>query len=303
MTEPTDPASPFEATLQAFANERRTPLLVLACVAFGESDLPRVSKVLERTQFKELDVMLINRSGSTDFALRLLRLLDKHSTRLNAFVPYMAQSAGTQVALGCHSLFMSDMAFLGPIDTQLGDWNSMMSNYEFSSALELAAGLERLEGIMASSIESAVDRLNAKTQYLVRSKNWRMSASTELLYDVAVELITNVLKPLMENTDPLQIAQFQELLDENRDYARLVVKRGHPEWTEEQVRLLVRRLVEDYPDHNFAISPDELGRLGVPVERLGGQLGSLALEITQLVALDLATGRLDTIDLVRPARD
>lgn len=285
--------------VQSFADHRKQSLLVIARPQLYRDALPPIADLLAGKKFKELDIMLITGSGSTDFALRLLRLLGEHATKLTACIPYRAQSAGTQVALGCHALLMGEMGFLGPIDTMDGARNAVSKRMEYASTLEIAEGLREMKRILARGVRRATGELRRRTDFLIR-RGWHMTGNIDLLYETATELVTQTLRPLTENTSPHRMARYDKGLEENTAYARLVVRRGHPDWSDDQVNGLIDSLAEGYADHNYVITQEQLSRLGVEVSPMRDGLREVALEIAHRVEQDLEADALDLIELFKP---
>ncbi|MFN9163302.1 MAG: SDH family Clp fold serine proteinase [Alphaproteobacteria bacterium] len=67
----------------------------------------------------DLDIILHTRGGDALGADQIVRALKAHKGRKTFFVPYNAFSAGTIMALTGDEIFLSPIASLGPIDTQI----------------------------------------------------------------------------------------------------------------------------------------------------------------------------------------
>lgn len=63
--------------------------------------------------------MLVTTGGDADAAYRLATTLQNHYETITCYVTGYCKSAGTLVAIGAHSLVMSDCGELGPVDVQL----------------------------------------------------------------------------------------------------------------------------------------------------------------------------------------
>lgn len=67
-----------------------------------------------------LDIVLHTPGGLVLAALQIARAVEAHKGRVTVFVPHMAMSGGTLIALAADRIVMCDHAVLGPIDPQIG---------------------------------------------------------------------------------------------------------------------------------------------------------------------------------------
>lgn len=68
---------------------------------------------------KPLDIILHTPGGAILHALQIARAIKAHPGRKTVFVPHMAMSGGTLIALAADEIVMSEHAVLGPIDPQI----------------------------------------------------------------------------------------------------------------------------------------------------------------------------------------
>lgn len=68
---------------------------------------------------KPLDIILHTPGGFVLHALQIARAIKAHPAKKTVFVPHLAMSGGTLIALAADEIVMSDHAVLGPIDPQL----------------------------------------------------------------------------------------------------------------------------------------------------------------------------------------
>jgi ClpP class serine protease len=69
---------------------------------------------------RPLDIILHTPGGFVLHALQIARAIKAHPARKTVFVPHLAMSGGTLIALAADEIVMSDHAVLGPIDPQIG---------------------------------------------------------------------------------------------------------------------------------------------------------------------------------------
>lgn len=89
---------------------------------------------------KELHVLLSSPGGDGETALRLLRLMHSHCSRLRVIVPDMAKSAATIMCLGADEIVMGPSGDLGPIDPQF-----TFAQGGMASAKEIVAAVDEAE--------------------------------------------------------------------------------------------------------------------------------------------------------------
>lgn len=68
---------------------------------------------------KPLDIILHTPGGSILHTLQIARAIKAHPGKKTVFVPHMAMSGGTLIALAADEIVMSEHAVLGPIDPQV----------------------------------------------------------------------------------------------------------------------------------------------------------------------------------------
>ncbi len=69
-----------------------------------------------------LDLILHTPGGLVLASLQIARAIQKLPGKVTVFVPHMAMSGGTLIALAADEIVMSSHAFLGPVDPQLGEF-------------------------------------------------------------------------------------------------------------------------------------------------------------------------------------
>lgn len=67
-----------------------------------------------------IDIILHTPGGLAIATLQIAAALRRHGGRVTAFVPHLAMSGGTLIALAADSIVMAPHAMLGPIDPQVG---------------------------------------------------------------------------------------------------------------------------------------------------------------------------------------
>ena len=84
-------------------------------------DSEEVVRVIHATEpTTPLDIVLHTPGGLVLASLQIARTLREHPAKVTVFVPHMAMSGGTLIALAADEIVMSPHAMLGPIDPQVG---------------------------------------------------------------------------------------------------------------------------------------------------------------------------------------
>jgi len=84
-------------------------------------DAERMIRAIRMTDDRvPIDLILHTPGGLVLPSLQIARALARHPGKVTAFVPHLAMSGGTLIALAADEIVMSEDAVLGPIDPQLG---------------------------------------------------------------------------------------------------------------------------------------------------------------------------------------
>lgn len=84
-------------------------------------DAETILGIITRTKSdKPIDIILHTPGGYAVAALQIARAFKAHRGRKTVFVPHMAMSGGTLIALAADEIVMGEHAILGPIDPQIG---------------------------------------------------------------------------------------------------------------------------------------------------------------------------------------
>lgn len=84
-------------------------------------DAEEVIRVIRNTDDDmPIDIILHTPGGLAIAALQIAAALRRHTGKVTAFVPHMAMSGGTLIALAADAIVMAPDATLGPIDPQVG---------------------------------------------------------------------------------------------------------------------------------------------------------------------------------------
>jgi hypothetical protein len=119
------PIGEVRDAMQSLQQRRKTKLICIVHAAgtregmVADQTIAETLKAIRTTPpDTDLDIILHTPGGDALGADQIARALKAHKGRKVFFVPYEAFSAGTILALTGDEIYLSDMAMLGPIDTQ-----------------------------------------------------------------------------------------------------------------------------------------------------------------------------------------
>lgn len=198
-----------------------------------------------------LEIFLHSPGGDADVAYTLIRYFRRRCKRLNIIVPLTAKSAATLMALGADGVYMGEVADLGPIDVQMRD--PLKRGDKVISPLDELKSTEFLR-------DYAVELLDSFTLLILQ----RSGMSIKEAVHEAVPFTTEIMRPLYEKLDPIEIGEHRRSLAIGEEYAnRLLTMSKNPRRKE-----IVKALISKYPSHSFVIDAAEARGLGLPVHRL-----------------------------------
>jgi hypothetical protein len=208
----------------------------------------------ERDKFQNLgtlELLLHTPGGSADIAYQVVRFLRRHCKTLNIIVPLLAKSAGTLMCLGADAIYMGELGELGPIDVQISD--PIEKGPKSISPLDEFKSAEFLR-------DYAVEILDIFTLLIVRRSGMSLKES---LHE-SLHFTTEIMRPLYEQLDPLEIGEYKRALAIGEEYGdRLLAMTKNP-----HRKLISQALLSKYPSHGFVIDRVEARTLGLPVHAL-----------------------------------
>lgn len=100
--------------------------------------------------------------------------------------------------------------------------------------------------------------------------------------DRANPLFAAIVSPMYQQIDPHELGEMARYLAEIEEYAIRVMRRwGYADKSEEDVRMMVRRLVWAYPSHGFVIDAKEAQDIGLNVEVLDDESQEFCMKLLE----------------------
>lgn len=210
-----------------------------------------VDLVNRRNRRKNLFFVLGTNGGDAHAAYKIARCLQHayESGTVTVGVYGECKSAGTLIAISAHSVVMCQHGELGPLDVQMKKDDQLFVR---SSGLTTAQALESLKKESFSQFEHFLLEIHDRTGYEI---------STRLALSMAIRMTTGLLGPIYQQIDPMRIGETQRAMNVARAYGeRLDISRNlKPN--------ALKKLIEEYPSHDFAIDYDEAAQLFVRIAR------------------------------------
>jgi len=187
-----------------------------------------------------INLIIFSPGGSWEAALRIASLIRKFCKTFNVIIPSRCSSAATKLALGAEKMYFTPSGFITPVDTQIiykmmGTEGNIGNTGNFTSC---------------DAINKVIDLL------LARSSS---GEDREKVYK-GYELIFKYIHPTMVG-DTIRVSKASE-----RSGRQLM--NMHPDSFEslEKIDEIAKKLVYDYPSHDYPIIYTEAKELGLPVE-------------------------------------
>lgn len=246
---PLDELSSLQVEIfQRWSEMRERPLLLINA-DIEPALLPELGSVLRRElggHVADLDVLIQSPGGSGHTAYMLAKMLRASCSEfLTTIVADSAKSAATMLALAGDEILMTEMAELGPIDSQV------LVGGEYQSALNPFKSLEAISNHF-------VDVLDMSTVVIYSRSGLSMTEAVEH----AIEFVGTQAAPLLNNVAVQQFGETSRALTEGLEYAVRILERGG--MVPYAARRIARGLVYNYPSHGFAIDYEEARDLGLP---------------------------------------
>lgn len=260
--------------LQRIQAQRGRRLFVFATGPIGEETCEEVYRwvaELRAAKAHGVDILIHSPGGILTSCYRIARLIAGNVEEWEALVPSMAASGATLMSLGSSNIVMGTMASLGPIDPQV---ISKRSEKVFAS--ERQSPLEASEAIRQLR-EFALSSLNATMAFLLQKQ-----IAPKPALDVASSFAFHLVQPLLSKIEPYDIGSFALDSKLAMHYCERIAK-PHDPTKHTQRNANYRKLVEEYPAHEFTIDLEEAKALGFAVSAPDPELEALFDELRPLL--------------------
>ncbi len=183
-----------------------------------------------------IDLVLHTPGGLVLAALQIARAIRAHPAKVTVFVPHLAMSGGTLIALAADEIVMSRHAVLGPVDPQLGQTpaasivrvveDKPIAHVDDQTLILADVGRKAIAQIRHAVRELLGDRLDAdraeELARLLSEGTWThdypitADAAAKLGLDVSIEMPESVLTLMSLYPQPVRTQPSVEYLPQPR---------------------------------------------------------------------------------------
>lgn len=218
---------------------------------------------------RDISLILNSPGGSIEFAFWIAKAVRERCQHLDVFVPNIAKSAATLIALAADRILLGQLGELGPLDPQMPD----PGGTGLRSPLQIVKGLEFLRNYYLETFDVTVLFLFD-----------RVSMDVARTMDRATALLSPIADSLYRSIDYRELGEASRDLAISEAYANEVMRRWSP-LDEGVADGIVRQLVWEYPDHGHIIDVEEAYRIGLAnVHYMSLQLEELSADAISVQA-------------------
>lgn len=268
MTDKTD----VKGILQEFGKKRASTVaaLLLPQDPIRRNHLLDLKKEIGDTHQKTIDLFIHSGGGDIHGAYQILEFLRLHCDHLHAIIPLYAKSAATLLCLGADSLMLSELAELGPLDTQILELGKG-GKRDYTSALNPFKTLEQLQKFSLETLDITVKMIIARSG---------MEPGDALEY--ATKFVSLTTEPLFRQLNSEKLGEYNRALSVGAEYAERLLRR-YSNWDEQKRRNIIEKIIYGYPSHEYIIDYKELKELGFNVQLFSEDLKPLVDNLIKLL--------------------
>lgn len=224
----------------------KVPVLIVRGGIYGAA-LDSVNEQLSGEKGDQIYLVLDTFGGNPSVGYRIIRLLQAKYKKISAMVPKQAYSTGTLMALGCDEILMHKSACLGPLDTQIPH----PTDGSMISSLEIRDTMNTVAGFVQTYSETFADSLQNNGNPLGKKDAW----------DLAMKTATEMIKPIVEKIDPIQLQSSSRSSRIGQKYAESLLASRMMQGNPKLARLVSQYLANNYDYHAYAIVLEEASGL------------------------------------------
>jgi hypothetical protein len=247
--------SKLHEVVDQLQQERGCPIWCIVHCNYGHICAPAIWSVYNARhkvgQGDKIEILLHSGGGHPDIAFTVMKFFRRRFKEVNALVPLTAKSSAALMCLGADHIYTGELADLGPIDIQIDD--AYEHGERSFSPLDEFKSMEFLRELSIEWMDYYANLM--KVQYGISLKQG--------LHD-SVPLVTGLMRPIFGQIDPIKMGGYRRSIAIGEEYAkRMLALTGN-----ENAEQIIRKMVWEYPSHDFSIDFEEAKELGLPVERL-----------------------------------
>lgn len=213
-----------------------------------EEFLDKLDETPEENRKGEVSLFLTTHGGDAHAAYRMAKGVQKRYEKLRLLVVGPCKSAGTLVAIAADTVVFGDRGEIGPLDVQVTKPDELIP---LNSGLNDFQAFAIVNGWAYKNFEQFM-------LDIVRGSGGNISTTTAC--EIASQLVTGLLNPVMAQIDPYRLGEVQRKMSISKEYGGRLGRNLQPDALE--------RLIDSYPAHEFVIDRDEATDLFEGVEGL-----------------------------------
>lgn len=187
--------------------------------------------------------------GDANAAYQLGRYLQRRYKQVTFVIDSLCKSAGTLAALAANEIVMFELAELGPLDVQTLQPDEMR---RFTSGLASVQSLKVLQSESFDCFENFLLNLSERSCGQI---------TTRTACEIASQLTTGLMGELYRQVDPVRLSESKRMVEIASAYGvRLVKKSSNLRSCD-----ALKKLISEFPDHEFVIDRDEAKELFINV--------------------------------------
>ncbi len=220
----------------------KVPVLIVRGGIYSTA-LDACNELLTGEKGDHLYLVLDTYGGNPSVGYRIIRLLQAKYKTITAMVPTQAYSTGTLMALGCDEILMHKSACLGPLDTQIPH----PTDGSMISSLEIRDTMNTVAGFVQTYSETFAESLQNNGNSLGKKDAW----------ELAMKTATDMIKPIVEKIDPIQLQSSSRSSRIGQKYAESLLVSRMMKSNPKLARLVSQFLANSYDYHAYAIVLEE----------------------------------------------
>ncbi len=213
---------------------------------FVDKDL--IAECIARRKREKVLLILVTTGGDPDAAYRISRCLQMQYKDFMLYVSGYCKSAGTLVAVGAHSLIVSDHGELGPLDVQMPKQDDL---WERQSGLTVMGIIETLQREAVKTFHKIFENLNTMSPG---------SITLQTAAEIASRMTAGLYASLYSQVDPLHVGEAGRAMRVSMVYGTNLLTIGGNITPDKLVRIMF-----GYPSHSFVIDRGEADELFINV--------------------------------------
>ena len=236
------------------ASARRSAVvaIVLPTEPLVHTHVLQLHAMLCKRNCERLSVVLHSGGGDINAAYQIVDVLTNHCQHMTTVVPLWAKSAATLFVLGSNDVVLSEIAQLGPLDTQVPEREK--GGIKYASALNPFKTLEELQRFSLETLDVTVKLLLARAELSVDEAIGR-----------AMDMVGRIAAPLFSQLTAEKVGEYSRALAIGEAYGERLMRRI-PRWENQDEReKVLDKLIRGYPSHDYIIDYKELKELGFTV--------------------------------------